>query len=134
MPASVVQAVENFLSQCGSSVATNDELLRDYLISRLEAVIANLEELMQCVGVSDPTRRLRYRACDYLHRFQCGEHVCTQAVAEINVFNITRYTGHRGRPLMIINIEQVELLRSAGFTWQEVADAVGVSRTTLWRR
>ena len=26
------------------------------------------------------------------------------------------------------------MLRSVGYTWQEVADAVGVSRTTLWRR
>lgn len=35
---------------------------------------------------------------------------------------------------MLVNIEQVELLQGAGFTWQEVADAIGISRTTLWRR
>ena len=31
-------------------------------------------------------------------------------------------------------MEQVELLRTAGFTWEEVSCMVNVSRTTLWRR
>lgn len=44
------------------------------------------------------------------------------------------HTGDVGRPKMMINVEHIELLRSVGFTWQEVADAVQVSRTTLWRR
>ena len=38
------------------------------------------------------------------------------------------------RPLLGIDIDQVELLRQVGYSWQEVADAMGVSRTTLWRR
>ena len=34
----------------------------------------------------------------------------------------------------MVNIEQVELLRSADFTWDEISSVVGVSRSTLWRR
>ena len=43
-------------------------------------------------------------------------------------------TGIPGRPKLIVNIEQVELLRSSEFTWEEVAQILGISRTTLWRR
>ena len=32
-----------------------------------------------------------------------------------------------------INIDQVELLRTVGYSRQEVADAIGASRTTVWR-
>lgn len=43
-------------------------------------------------------------------------------------------SGGRGRPRVVINVEHVELLRSCGYTWNEVADAIQVSRTTIWRR
>ena len=47
----LIQAVERFLHHCGSSVTTNDELLRDCLITRLEAVINILEEAMQYIRI-----------------------------------------------------------------------------------
>ena len=33
-----------------------------------------------------------------------------------------------------MNIEQVELFRSVGYSWSEVSNLLSVSRTTLWRR
>jgi hypothetical protein len=39
-----------------------------------------------------------------------------------------------GRPKLYINMDLVELLREACFTWDEISKAIGVSRTTLWRR
>ena len=50
--AAVVPAVENFLSECARSVATTDVSLRDYFCLRLDSIIMNLEELMQCVGTN----------------------------------------------------------------------------------
>jgi hypothetical protein len=41
------------------------------------------------------------------------------------------YTGSRGRPKLIVNVDAVELLRSCGYTWNE---ALQVSRSTIWRR
>lgn len=67
--ANVVQTVEGFLSECASSIMTNDELLRDYLSLRLDSVIRNLEEVMQYVG-SHSQLRLRGQAHEYLHRFE----------------------------------------------------------------
>ena len=55
----LTQSVERFLHQCGSSVTTNDALLRDCLMTRLEAVINILEEAMQYIGVHDGLHELR---------------------------------------------------------------------------
>ena len=58
-------------------------------------------------------------------------------VDEHTVPPIALYTicsGLRGRPRIVINVEYVELLRSCGYTWNEVADALQVSRSTIWRR
>ena len=46
----VVQAVESFLSECASSVATKYKSLRYYMSLRLDSVIKNLEELVQYIG------------------------------------------------------------------------------------
>ena len=43
-------------------------------------------------------------------------------------------SASRGHPRIIVNVDQVELLRSAGYTWDDVADAFLVSRSTIWRR
>ena len=42
-------------------------------------------------------------------------------------------TGLRGRPNIVI-IDSVELLRSCGYTWNDVASALQVGQSTLWRR
>ena len=44
------------------------------------------------------------------------------------------YSGARSRPKLIVNVHAVELLRSCGYTWNEVAGALQVSRSTIWRR
>lgn len=33
----------------------------------------------------------------------------------------------------MLNLETVELLRGSGYTWNEIAESLQVSRTTLWR-
>ena len=43
-------------------------------------------------------------------------------------------TGNPGSSKLIVNREQTELLRSSEFTWEEVAQILSISRTTLWRR
>ena len=43
-------------------------------------------------------------------------------------------TSTVGRPRVAINVELVELMHSSGFTKSEIAKALLISRTTLWRR
>lgn len=52
VPARVVTTVENFLGQCGSGIATNEGLLWDYLVTRLESLIADLgDDAVDWVGI-----------------------------------------------------------------------------------
>lgn len=44
------------------------------------------------------------------------------------------YSGFVGRPRIVVNIDAAEFLRNSGYTWTEVANALQVNRTTLWRR
>ena len=44
------------------------------------------------------------------------------------------YSGFRGRPTILLNLEIVELLKGSGYTWNEIAGSLQVSQTTLWRR
>ena len=39
-----------------------------------------------------------------------------------------------GSPPISLSVEQVELMGESKFTWQEISDALLVSRTTLWRQ
>ena len=43
-------------------------------------------------------------------------------------------TGKLGRPSIHINIDYVELLHGAGYTLTDIACALQISRSTLWRR
>lgn len=43
------------------------------------------------------------------------------------------YSGRAGRPRILLSVETVELLRSCGYTWKQVAGALQVGRSTLWR-
>ena len=56
---------------------------------------------------------------------------CTQVCQGIRGAGMTHASTGVGRPRVVVNIDNVELLRSAGFTWKE---ALLVSRCTIWRR
>ena len=42
--------------------------------------------------------------------------------------------GSVGRPKLVINLTQIDYLRSWQFTWTRICDTLCFSRTTLWRR
>ena len=85
---------------------------------------------MQYVGSDTHLHHLRSRA-QFPPKISMS--ACAHPVTGINMPTVIRRHGHRGRPLLGINIDQVELLRTVGYSWQEVADAIGASRTTVWR-
>ena len=47
---------------------------------------------------------------------------------------LVNQSGLAGRPRLIVNIVQVEFLRSWRFSWTRIAYTLYISRTTLWRR
>ncbi|PFX31313.1 hypothetical protein AWC38_SpisGene3841 [Stylophora pistillata] len=54
------------------------------------------------------------------------------SVAQVLVASM--YTGRAGRPSFKIPQEMLEDLRGFGFSWQKIADILGVSRWTIYRR
>ena len=112
---------------------------RDYYISRLEACIITIEEGLRILDESYSEERtllsdLREEAIRLIRITISGENDCTIPAVSLVPFPIVTNRGSVGRPKLLVNIDQVDLLRSAGFTWQEIANALQVSRTTLWRR
>ena len=115
----------------------NDTVLRENLVMHLEAIIANIEAVIQLLPTEcqdvQTLQNVRRRAVEYVHCFLSTLHQPSDPPSAINTVQISR-TGYVGRPSIIVNIEQVELLRGVGYSWDEVSRMLTVSRSTLWRR
>lgn len=127
--------------QCATCTCLNDPELTDSLCMQLERVLGSIEEAFQVVhGVaayeSDVValRQLQVRARAHHHTLVSGVSTCSVVPQASPSLCHKCFTGSAGRPQLLVNIEQVELLRSSDFTWDEVSRIVGVSRTTLWRK
>ena len=86
---------------------------------------------MRCVGSHSQLQHLREQARVYLCWFGVCN-ACADPVVSINA-PIVESRGC-GRPVLRIDIDQVEMLRQVGYSWKEISDAIGVSRSTLRRR
>ena len=64
---------------------------------------------------------------------QYSQNDCTIPPVFIQPFTL-HYTGSQGRPIVVLNLEMVELLKGCGYTWSEIASLLQVGRTTLRRR
>ena len=109
------------------------------LLSQLEATIHILEQGMQLLSTHEFESEylvlsiFHSNIARYIRTLQYGFNDCT--VPPICVSSYTmQSTGTPGRPKFLINIDTVELLRGCGYSWSQIADALQISRTTLWRR
>ena len=132
--------MQQLFASCNRQYHIHDDSVQDHLASRLESCVTILEEGIQltCHSMYESEHRLlksmRQEAIRLLREAIYQRNECTMPAVGVVPFQFQANSGKRGRPRVLINIEQIDLLRSAGFTWQEVADAVQVSRSTLWRR
>jgi hypothetical protein len=113
---------------------------RDTLVLRLESMLHIIEEGLhyltsvtffpeECSQLSG----MHQNVSRHLRLVMYGFNDCTVPPVSIVDYRLI-YSGRAGRPKKYINIDIVDLLRSCGYRWHEVADAMQVSRTTLWRR
>lgn len=108
-------------------------------MSRLDTILSVLEEGIQLFADSSYTTEhsillgLRNNISRCLRVLQYGFNDCT--VPPVAIFGYSMlYSGDVGRPKILVNVETVDFLRSCGYTWDQVAHAMQVSRSTLWRR
>lgn len=113
--------------------------MKDSLATQLERVLKAVEEALQILGNTthfedvESLTQIRLQAKEYLHLQVSSLNTCSVLSSTITHPDVL-HTGNPGRPSVIVNLEQVELLRGSDFTWEEVAQILGISRTTLWRR
>lgn len=138
IPRDFIDSVTELYSSCNGIRSLEDDDTRDHLISKLESCISILEEgiqLTSCPMYATDNQLLcsmRQEGVRLLRVGVCGENECTLPVVGVAPFKL--HCGNVGRPRLLINIELVDMLRSAGFTWEEVSNALQISSTTLWRR
>ena len=116
------------------------EGLCDSIIIQLESSILLVEEGIQMLQASPQYSTetqvlfsMRRNAIQYMREILYGHDDCTVPPVAIQPFKTYIHTGNAGRPQILVNLEQVELLRGCGYTWVEVADCLNVSRSTIWR-
>ena len=104
----------------------------DYSLTSIDGVLVLLDQMIAIFGLHSDLLSLRSRALRLHFALYSGPSTSVAAQGFGDSSIQTRPT--RGRPKITINLDQVELLRSAGYTWYEIGDAFMVSRSTVWRR
>lgn len=127
------------MTNCERYLVGNRHFSLSELVDQLDVMLSIVEEgtqlLSSSVYVTEHSMVLRmHRSLARLLRLLLYGHNDT-TVPPIAITPYSLYfTESVGRPKIVINIDAIELLRSSGYTWNEVADALQVSRSTLWRR
>ena len=141
MPQAYIDYIQSLQQRCSAAILVNDVLLRDGLITELECVSSRTEEALQLLRINraspehmDTLRAIHSIASDYYRYFQASSLTSSNPATAVSSVHVVMHEGRRGRPSLVVNVEQVELFRSVGYTWFEVSNLLSVSRTTLWRR
>ena len=113
--------------QCAARMYSNDLQLKDSLCLLLENVLNSEEsslQILQSFRYEDNVEYLRQiciRGNQYHRALLSSLNTCSVTSSTISPQQHVLHTGTKVRPRLIVNLEQVELLQSSGFTLEEVA-------------
>lgn len=110
-----------------------NEATEDYLLMRLESLLGIIEEILSIDNSNnrDIFLSLRRQIAAEIDFFDDVHQPC--AIPAVHAAHISNM-GKLGRPSIHINVDYIELLHEAGYTLTDIACALQISRTTLWRR
>lgn len=141
VPQSFRLAVQQPINDCERHIDSSDVRVScQVLLNQLETTLNIVEEGMHLLSQTPifsteyvllSTFRTSLTRC--IRMLQYGHNDCTIPPVYIQPFTL-HYTGSQGTPIIVLNLEIVELLKGCGYTWSEIASSLQVSRTTLWRR
>lgn len=143
--------VGHFLNNLEQQLGFASESYTEYAIERLSMCITNVSRIKEVLNQSLETSPNGSDAvCIESYNQMCGElvHILSSLLLiwkeyESNIHCISNgtaysapreHTGRRGRPKFVISKEQLLYLKSANFSWTSIAQLIGASRTTVYRR
>ena len=119
--------LQEFLLRLQSKRTACERIIRASLALKVNpSVLANVQG-----NVKRLSNSLQYLIDDVecqLHSVDSTAYSCS--ISEILVHR----SGCVGRPKLVINLAQIDYLRSWQFTWVRICHTLCISRTTLWRR
>ena len=139
IPQQFTQLFRDLISECRLFERnSSDDITATTLIDRL-GMLTIVEEGLQLL--QDGTYITEHSILRGMLR-ELSQHICLilHGVNDSTAPPIAIYPIHvqlsesRGRPRIIMNVELVELLRGCGYTWNEIADDMQISRAMIWRR
>ena len=138
--------LETFLRDADRQIETSSPQFAEYAVERFGVAIQALSSIVAPLEGQEDEDLIRLRSSLEEVRTSCRllkniwqsviDEVDTNAgaVGEEELFEVPRVIAGRGRPRALITREQLEYLRSMNFSWGHVAELLGVSRLTIYRR
>ena len=142
--------IDSFLLNSGHQFGQCEEAYAYHTIERLEVFVSTLTRLKNHleVNVGLTSERYRLTVLEYASRMieligylrSLAQEWQSYIDAKERLSHSLKYQAilsqstSKGRPRFLIPKEQLEFLRSLYFTWSEIAQLIGVSRMTIYRR
>lgn len=103
-------------------------------LSEIENVLCMVDSVFICSGARSRITEIRRRLVSLYDQWVLIQsHLPTCSVPATGISNVTiqHHLGRRGRPPLFVNVNMIEFLRGVGYTWEEVSEALLVSRSTI---
>ena len=137
--------IERLLEESNARYHTSSPEFAEYVVERMQIVIRALAAISHSLECDDDDLRELQSSIDVARN--CCQALQSLWLVEIDAvednlgaapseagYSVPRVVDGRGRPRAIVSQEQLLYLRSLNFSWTQIAQLLGVSRVTLFRR
>ena len=131
------------IDSCESQIGVANENYVNYIIDRLETGLRNVTVISETLSIAcEPENELQTEEEEIISRYRgmtddlstCIRSLLYQSTQFRYQAQVSHVQGVRGCPSFAIEKNQIEYLRAWHYSWTEIADLIGVSRMTIYRR